>query len=88
MKAESKVYIQLQNIYREKARQDAKEVLATVRKTTRGEGIDPIEVELFCKNARFIKLINAGENGITKMEQVVGKSRLLIGSGLTTESGG
>lgn len=80
MKAQSKVYIQLQNIYKEKARRDANEVLATARKTPGGEDIDSSEVELFCKNARFIKLINAGQDEATKMEQVVGKSGVLIGA--------
>ncbi|KAK3379892.1 hypothetical protein B0T24DRAFT_647305 [Lasiosphaeria ovina] len=59
MKAQSKVYVQLQNIYKAKARQDAAEVLNTVRATEGGQNIDPAEVELFCKNAAFVKLINA-----------------------------
>ncbi|KAK0629952.1 hypothetical protein B0T17DRAFT_487289 [Bombardia bombarda] len=59
MKAQSKVYIQLQNIYKTKARKDVAEVLDTVRATARGRDVDPAEVELFCKNAAFVKLINA-----------------------------
>ncbi|KAH6607928.1 hypothetical protein Trco_004241 [Trichoderma cornu-damae] len=58
MKAESNVYIKLQNIYKDKARQDANEVLDRAHKISGGEHIDLAEVELFCKNARFIKLIN------------------------------
>jgi amyloid beta precursor protein binding protein 1 len=59
MKAQSKVYVQLQNIYKTKARKDAAEVLEIVRKAPNGQGIDSAEVELFCKNAAFVKLINA-----------------------------
>lgn len=62
MKAESNVYIQLQNIYKTKARQDASEVLATVKATPGGEGIDAAEVDLFCANARFATLVNANQD--------------------------
>lgn len=58
MKAQSKVYIQLQNIYKTKARNDVAEVLDTVRRSPGGEDIDPSEVELFCKNAAFVKLVS------------------------------
>lgn len=59
MKAQSKVYVQLQGIYKAKARRDASEVLEIVRSTPGGEYIDPAEVEMFCKNAAFVKLVNA-----------------------------
>ncbi|KAK3944836.1 putative NEDD8-activating enzyme E1 regulatory subunit [Diplogelasinospora grovesii] len=59
MKAQSKVYVQLQNIYKTKARQDATEVLRTAQAMAPDRHIDPAEVELFCKNAAFVKLINA-----------------------------
>ncbi|KAK3323559.1 hypothetical protein B0T19DRAFT_443051 [Cercophora scortea] len=59
MKAQSKVYIQLQNIYKKKARQDAAEVLKTAQEIAPDRDIDAAEVELFCKNAAFVKLINA-----------------------------
>lgn len=59
MKAQSKVYIQLQSIYKAKARKDAAEILQIVRATPGGERVDPAEVDLFCKNAAFVKLINA-----------------------------
>ena len=63
MKAQSKVYVQLQNIYKTKARQDVAEVLERVRTAPGGGDVDPAAVELFCKNAAFIKLINgAGPN--------------------------
>jgi len=61
MKAQSKVYVQLQNIYKAKARQDAAEVLETAQSIAPGRHFDAAEVELFCKNAPFVKLINATE---------------------------
>lgn len=74
MKAQSKVYIQLQGIYKAKARQDIAEVLETVRHTPGGEDIDAEEVELFCKNAAFVKLINAAKTGDDRLAKVTGKS--------------
>ncbi|KAH9883846.1 hypothetical protein F4778DRAFT_774956 [Xylariomycetidae sp. FL2044] len=59
MKAQSSVYVKLQSIYKAKARKDAQEVLETVRADLSGKMVDLEEVELFCKNARFVKLINA-----------------------------
>jgi amyloid beta precursor protein binding protein 1 len=63
MKAQSDVYIKLQNIYKAKARQDADEVLKMVQASPGGRDVDPAEVELFCKNAAFVKLINASAGG-------------------------
>ncbi|KAI5239024.1 hypothetical protein E4T43_07003 [Aureobasidium subglaciale] len=61
MKARSADYIQLQNIYKSKARKDAAEVLQTVRSLEatvgRREPIDEKEVEAFCKGAAHIKLV-------------------------------
>lgn len=65
MKAESKVYIQLQSIYKAKARQDAAEVLQIAQAAPGGDLIDPAEVDLFCKNAAFVKLINATRGAAT-----------------------
>lgn len=79
MKAQSKVYIELQGIYKAKARQDLAEVLETVRHTPGGEYIDPGEVELFCKNAAFIKLINAGGAGDDRLTKVISELYLLPG---------
>ncbi|KAL7629687.1 hypothetical protein AAE478_001210 [Parahypoxylon ruwenzoriense] len=59
MKAQSSVYVKLQSIYKEKARKDGQEVLEAVRAIPGGKDVDPAEVDLFCKNARFVKLINA-----------------------------
>ncbi|KAM0548495.1 hypothetical protein ACHAPJ_009818 [Fusarium lateritium] len=71
MKAQSSVYIKLQNIYKDQARQDVNQVLETVRGIPGGEDMDPEQVELFCKNARFIKLINGLEDKTIKLDQVV-----------------
>ncbi|KAF4971946.1 hypothetical protein FZEAL_9716 [Fusarium zealandicum] len=71
MKAQSSVYIKLQNIYKERARQDVSQVLETVRSVSGGEDIEPAQVELFCKNARFIKLINGLEDKSVKLDQVI-----------------
>lgn len=65
MKAQSTVYVQLQNIYKAKARQDIAEVLKTVRSHPKGKDIDSAEVESFCKNAAFIKLIRGSESSGT-----------------------
>lgn len=80
MKAKSGVYIQLQNIYKKKARESVADILQRVRATPGGEHVDPAEVELFCKNAAHVKLINAtngdAEANITKadrLKKVVGK---------------
>ncbi|KAL6412353.1 hypothetical protein AUP68_04738 [Ilyonectria robusta] len=74
MKAQSSVYIKLQNIYKEKARQDVRQVLDSAHGIPGGEEIDSSEVELFCKNARFIKLINSEEGNAVRVDQVVGES--------------
>ncbi|KAJ4389720.1 hypothetical protein N0V93_007192 [Gnomoniopsis smithogilvyi] len=70
MKAQSKVYIQLQNIYKTKARKDVAEVLKTVEQSPGGEHVDPEEVELFCKNAAFVKLINAGSTNADHLAKI------------------
>ncbi len=72
MKAQSTIYIQLQNIYKSKARQDAAEVLEIVRKHPRGKDIDITEVENFCKNAAFIKLIQSTDNTTSNLQAVLG----------------
>ena len=63
MKALSADYIQLQNIYKTKAREDCAEVLSTVRKLEKATGrplersIGEKEVENFCKGAAHIHLV-------------------------------
>lgn len=73
MKAQSKVYIQLQNLYRAKARKDVEEVLRTVHKSPSGENVDPEEVKLFCKNAAFVKLINAAAADADRLAKTTSK---------------
>jgi NEDD8-activating enzyme E1 regulatory subunit len=61
MKAVSSDYIQLQNVYKTKAREDVAEVLSTVRSLekslARAQPIDEKEVDAFCKGAAHIKLV-------------------------------
>jgi amyloid beta precursor protein binding protein 1 len=59
MKAQSNVYVELQNIYKTKARKDVQEVLDLVHAQEKGKTIEYSEVENFCKNAAFIKLIRS-----------------------------
>jgi amyloid beta precursor protein binding protein 1 len=59
MKAQSQVYVQLQNIYKTKAREDAAEVKRYVDAHPHGSGVDPQEIETYCKNAAFVKLVRA-----------------------------
>lgn len=61
MKAQSQDYIQLQNIYKAKARYDIEEVTKSVRSTEadlkRHTPVEAKEIESFCKGAAFVKLI-------------------------------
>lgn len=61
MKSQSADYIQLQNIYKQKARKDLAEVVARVRELEtnllRETPIDKKEIEAFCKGAAFVKLV-------------------------------
>ncbi|EWC45485.1 hypothetical protein DRE_00884 [Drechslerella stenobrocha 248] len=62
MKAESKDYIRLQNVYKSKARADLAVVVDLVRSLLSGlgkdqESISESEVETFCKHASYAKLI-------------------------------
>lgn len=72
MKAESDVYVRLQNIYKSKARKDVAEVLEMVQAHPYGRTIDKAEVETFCKNAAFIKLVRSTE-GSSSIKDVAGK---------------
>ena len=61
MKARSADYIQLQNVYKSKARKDLAEVVESVRllerNANRSKAIDEKDIEAFCKNAAHIKLV-------------------------------
>lgn len=66
MKAQSADYIALQNIYKDKARRDTAEILNTVRTIEAGLGprsspIGEKEVEIFCKNAGHVKVLQGRE---------------------------
>ena len=56
MKAQSADYIRLQNMYKSKARADMAEVYSTAHSTR--SGIPEQEVEQFCKNAAYVKVIS------------------------------
>lgn len=62
MKAQSADYVSLQNIYKSKARRDVEEVTATIRhlESQLGRSTPQIldrEIEVFCKNAAHIKVV-------------------------------
>ncbi len=61
MKARSADYIQLQNVYKSKARKDLAEVTESVRSLERNanrtNAIEEKDIEAFCKNAAHIKLV-------------------------------
>ena len=60
MKARSADYIQLQNVYKSKARADLAEVLENVRALEQEferPKVEEKEVEAFCKNATHVKLV-------------------------------
>lgn len=70
MKAKSSDYIQLQNIYKAKARSDVTKITQTVRESERELGtksaIEDKEIEAFCKGAQFVKLIHGRPIRIAK----------------------
>lgn len=70
MKAQSTVYVKLQNIYKAKARQDAAEVLSAVRANPSGQNIPESEVETFCKNAAFIKVIRGTDTAPPNIQDI------------------
>lgn len=61
MKATSEGYIQLQNLYKAKARKDVAEVTQTVRSLEKGlnrsSSIEQSEIEAFCKNASHVRVL-------------------------------
>lgn len=73
MKAKSDVYIRLQNIYKAKARADAAEVLALTRSQNAGSSVTSDEVELFCKNASFVKLVGKRTGDVAQIQKLAGR---------------
>jgi amyloid beta precursor protein binding protein 1 len=74
MKAQSEVYVRLQNIYKWKARQDVEEVVELVHSNPNGHDIPVEEIEAYCKNAAFIKLIKHQKEDPKRLKQLAGKS--------------
>lgn len=64
MKAQSSDYIQLQSLYKAKARQDLSEITENVHKIS--PQVEAKEIEAFCKGAQFIKLIHGRRIRIAK----------------------
>lgn len=78
MKAQSKDYIELQNIYKSKARADAAEILAIVRQTEervqrpRDLAVKEKEVEEFCKLAAHVQVVRGRPIGVVDSERDLG----------------
>jgi hypothetical protein len=66
MKAQSADYIELQNIYKYKARRDIQAVTTLVRGIEKQYSLsNPVyerEIEVFCKNAQYMRLIRGKED--------------------------
>jgi NEDD8-activating enzyme E1 regulatory subunit len=73
MKAQSEVYVRLQNIYKAKARQDVAKVKKLVELHPQGGEVDFQEIETYCKNAAFIKLIRSTEPSSNNLKALAGK---------------
>jgi amyloid beta precursor protein binding protein 1 len=73
MKAQSEVYVRLQNIYKAKARQDVAEVEKLVRLHPRGGKVPVNKIKNYCKNTAFIKLIRSTESNPSKFKALIGK---------------
>ena len=72
MKAQSEVYVRLQNIYKSKARRDVAEVRRYVEAYSRGKEVDIHEIETYCKNAPFIKLIRSTQSTLENLKALPG----------------
>lgn len=74
MKARSADYIQLQNVYKSKARKDFAEVVDSVRflerNANRSTTIEEKDIEAFCKNAAHIKLVRGRAFHVVQSGQV------------------
>lgn len=73
MKAQSEVYIRLQNVYKAKARKDVAEVERLVKFHPQGCEVDVQEIEAYCKNAAFVKLIRRAEPTPNNLKALAGK---------------
>ncbi|MCJ1311832.1 hypothetical protein MMC25_005505 [Agyrium rufum] len=85
MKAQSADYVQLQNIYRAKAKKDLAEVSSLVRQResevgiTGGDAAPEAEIETFCKGAAYVKLIR-GE--VRRTDEMTKEQAVRIAQGL------
>lgn len=70
--------MKLQNLYKAKAREDVAEVFETVKQSPHGENISLEEVETYCKNAAFIKLIRGNDFKPENLQSLIGKYRPLL----------
>jgi len=95
MKAKSADYIRLQNVYKNKARADTAEVVATVDRLTKSLGRQAVnhkEVEAYCKCAGYVKLVRgrpprflSAEDGIVRWgdrAEFAGECRRLLSTWL------
>lgn len=60
MKAQSKIYVTLQNLYKQKAREDVAKVTSLIDSSKSPPTQE--EIETYCKNAAFIKLIRGSQS--------------------------
>ena len=76
MKAQSADYIRLQNVYKQKARDDLAEVSTFIRKNRPADSkpIPESEIEAFCKNAAHVKLIHGKPLDIMSKDQPTTKT--------------
>lgn len=74
MKAKSADYIQLQNVYKAKARKDVAEVMDRVMTLKQDIGmtqeVPQKEVEAFCKSAGHIRLVRGRQPHVAKPQAV------------------
>lgn len=83
MKAESDVYVQLQSIYKRKARQDVDEILEILGTIPNGNEIEKEEVETYCKNAAFVKLVRESVPDPDRVKQLAGETLQTTGPAFT-----
>ncbi len=78
MKAQSEVYIRLQNIYKDEARQNVAEVERLIRLHPRGGEVKLEDIEKYCKNAAFIKLIRSTDSHSNNLKALAGEQKLVL----------
>ncbi len=75
MKSKSVDYIQLQNIYKTKARKDVAEIVSAVKllesQLGRATNVEHKEVEAFCKSAGYVTLVRGRPPHISRPNDLV-----------------